>query len=102
MTDRIDEEKKIVRQMIRLYCRKHEKNASLCPGCTALLQYACERLDRCPHRHTCKPTCRKCPTHCYRPEMKEKIRKVMRWAGPRMFLAHPLAALRHFIREFCQ
>ncbi|HRF84929.1 MAG TPA: nitrous oxide-stimulated promoter family protein [Alloprevotella sp.] len=102
MTDRIEEEKKIVRQMITLYCRRREKNVSLCPACAALFRYACGRLERCPHRHTDKPTCRKCPTHCYRPEMKEKIRVVMRWAGPRMLLIHPLAALRHFKRELCR
>ena len=46
-----------------------------------------------------KPTCRLCPIHCYKREMKERMRQVMRYAGPRMLLYHPLIALRHLWRE---
>ena len=31
--------------------------------------------------------------------MPEKMRAVMRWAGPRMMLYHPIEAIRHLIRE---
>ncbi|MDY5655574.1 MAG: nitrous oxide-stimulated promoter family protein, partial [Prevotella sp.] len=55
-------------------------------------------LDRCRYGEH-KPTCKQCPIHCYRPEMKEKIRGIMRWAGPRMILYHPIAAIRHLLRE---
>lgn len=95
---RIKEEKAVVEQMIRLYCRKHEGHARLCPECKELLAYAHRRLDICRYGAH-KPTCRKCPVHCYRPDMKEKIRTVMRWSGPRMMLCHPLAAIRHLLRE---
>ena len=95
---RIEEEKKVVEQMIRLYCRKHEGHAELCPNCTELLYYAHNRLGRCRYGEG-KPTCKKCPTHCYRPDMKDRIRNVMRWAGPRMMLYHPFAAIRHMLRE---
>ena len=95
---RIEEEKAVVEQMIRLYCRKREGHDRLCPQCERLLAYAHSRLDHCRYGAD-KPTCRKCPIHCYRPEMKEKIRAVMRWAGPRMLLYHPLATLRHMLRE---
>lgn len=97
-SSRIEEEKAVVEQMIRLYCRKHEGNAGLCPSCKELLDYAHGRLDRCRYGED-KPTCKKCPIHCYRPEMKERIRKIMRWSGPRMILHHPLAAIRHLLRE---
>ena len=30
-----------------------------------------------------------------KPEMREKIRQVMRYSGPRMIFHHPIAALRH-------
>ena len=93
---RIGEEKAVVEQMIRLYCRKHEGHTELCPSCQELLDYAHSRLDRCRYGEE-KPTCKKCPIHCYRPEMKERIRKVMRWSGPRMILYHPLAAIRHLL-----
>lgn len=95
---RIEEEKKVVEQMIRLYCRKKEGNGELCPNCHELLDYAHSRLDRCRYGEE-KPTCKKCPVHCYRPEMKEKIRVVMRWSGPRMMLYHPVAAIKHIYRE---
>ena len=42
-----------------------------------------------------KPVCSKCPVHCYRPELRERIRGVMRYAGPRMLYRHPVLALRH-------
>ncbi|MEG0375126.1 MAG: nitrous oxide-stimulated promoter family protein, partial [Raoultibacter sp.] len=35
--------------------------------------------------------------HCYKPEEREKIRAVMRHAGPRMMTKHPIAAIRHLI-----
>lgn len=45
---RITQEKRTVESMIRLYCRKKEKNATLCPKCEELLRYAHARLDHCP------------------------------------------------------
>lgn len=32
--------------------------------------------------------------------MKERMREVMRYAGPRMLLYHPVAALRHLWQEY--
>lgn len=93
----IEEEKKIVGQMIRLYCKRHEGNKELCPSCQELLEYAYHRLDRCKYGEE-KPTCQKCPIHCYKPEMKERIRKVMRWSGPRMILYHPITSIKHLLR----
>ena len=46
--NRIAREKETVELMIRLYCRKKEKNTVLCPDCEELLRYAHARLDRCP------------------------------------------------------
>ena len=98
MSNRTDNEKTVVGHMIRLYCRKKEGNSSLCPKCEELLNYAYGRLDHCRYGNE-KPTCRKCPIHCYRPEMKERIKIIMRWSGPRMILYHPVAAIKHLIRE---
>lgn len=129
MPDRIADEKKVVALMIRMYCRRHcrqqghnGKNSQtsqtsrttdtdqtartdarhntrpLCPECSALLDYALRRLDSCRFGNG-KPSCRKCPVHCYRADMRERIRTVMRWAGPRMIFHHPLAATRHLLRE---
>ena len=90
-------EKATVEFMIRLYCRKNH-GSSLCPECTELLDYALQRTERCPHMKT-KTFCSRCKTHCYKPEMREKIRTVMRFSGPRMMLYRPLDAIRHKITE---
>ncbi|MBO5699272.1 MAG: nitrous oxide-stimulated promoter family protein [Bacteroidaceae bacterium] len=95
---RIEREKETVEQMIRLYCKVKEGNSELCEHCTQLLDYAHKRLERCKWGEG-KPTCRKCPVHCYKPEMRERVRSIMRFAGPRMLWYHPIDALKHFWRE---
>lgn len=95
---RINEEKLVVELMISLYCQKKEKNAELCAQCKELLNYAHNRLSCCKYKNN-KPTCKKCPIHCYKPEMKNRIKQVMTWAGPRMLFYHPLIALKHLLRE---
>jgi Zn ribbon nucleic-acid-binding protein len=83
--------------MIRLYCRKrHRVPGGLCPACRQLHDYAMQRLEKCPFGED-KSTCAKCKVHCYRPEMREQIRLVMRYAGPRMLLAHPRLAIAHMV-----
>ena len=96
---RIENEKRIVETMIRLYCRRKEGNKTLCPECEQLLEYAHQRLDRCKYGND-KPTCRVCPIHCYRPTMKERVRQVMRWSGPRLIIYNPLAVIAHTLREW--
>jgi len=94
---RIAREKRTIRAMVAIYCRgRHQSRDGLCPECRELLDYAVCRLDRCPFGEK-KTTCAKCPIHCYRPGMKEEVRAVMRYAGPRMLLRHPLLALRHWL-----
>lgn len=92
-----EREKKMVSQMITLYCRKnHGTRGTLCPECAALNLYARQRSDKCPFMAT-KTFCSNCKVHCYKPEMREKIRMVMRFSGPRMIFHHPVAAIRHVI-----
>lgn len=93
---KIEKEKRIVEHMVRLYCRHSEGNSHLCPDCRALIEYAHGRLDRCPSGDV-KGSCRSCPHHCYRKDMREKIRAVMRYSGPRTFLFAPVATLKHYI-----
>ena len=88
-------EKAMVNEMIALYCRKkHGTRGALCPDCAAMAAYAQQRSDRCPFMAT-KTFCSNCKVHCYKPEMREKIRDVMRFSGPRMLFVHPVAAIRH-------
>ncbi|WP_291595733.1 nitrous oxide-stimulated promoter family protein [Bacteroides sp.] len=93
---RVAHEKKVVELMIRIYCRKKEKNAALCPDCEELLRYAHARLDRCPFGEK-KSSCKKCTVHCYKPAMRERMRLVMCFSGPRMMLYAPWEALRHLL-----
>ena len=90
-------EKAMVSRMIALYCRKqHRSKGGLCPECAELADYARQRSDKCPFMET-KTFCSNCRVHCYKPEMREKIRAVMRFSGPRMLFYHPAAAIRHMI-----
>ena len=118
--NRIDWEKRTVRHMIELWCRKNHGGQAcremgsrggdlvshsgsgegshggkgLCGDCRELLEYSLARLEHCKFGNA-KTKCHKCPVHCYRPDMREKIRTVMRFSGPRMLLYHPLEALRY-------
>ena len=93
-----EREKKVVSLMISLYCRKQHGTAKgeLCPECRELRDYAVSRSEHCPFMET-KTFCSNCRVHCYRPEMREKIRQVMRFSGPRMIMYHPVMAVRHVI-----
>ncbi len=91
-------EKKMVSLMIAIYCRGRHgtKKGTLCPACDELNTYARLRSDRCPFMEV-KTFCANCKVHCYKPAMREQIRDVMRYAGPRMMLHDPIAAIRHLI-----
>ena len=93
---RIEWEKKTVRLMIELWCRKKHSGSPLCEECRALLDYSLARLEHCKFGEE-KTKCHKCAVHCYRPEMRDRIREVMRYSGPRMILHHPLEALRYLM-----
>ena len=94
---RMAREAKTLRAMIRLHCRReHGGGADLCRECQELCDYALKRLAACPFQEG-KTTCGNCPVHCYKPGMRERIRKVMREVGPKMILHHPLMALRHLV-----
>ncbi len=83
--------------MIALYCRKnHKTKGTLCPECSALAEYARMRSDKCPFMET-KTFCANCRVHCYKPEMRERIRVVMRFSGPRMLFYHPVMAISHLV-----
>ena len=92
-----EREKKLVSQMIALYCKKkHHTRDGLCPECAALESYARQRSEKCPFMET-KSFCSNCPVHCYKADMREKIRKVMAFSGPWMLLYHPVTAIRHVL-----
>jgi hypothetical protein len=96
-SNRIAREKKTVERMIALYCHAHHsKTGRLCPECAGLSAYASQRLESCKFGAV-KPTCARCPVHCYHQEKRDYIRRVMRYAGPRMMLYHPLLSTMHLM-----
>jgi hypothetical protein len=83
--------------MLQIYCAdKHAGAASLCTDCASLFAYAEQRLEKCPYGDD-KPTCANCPIHCYHPRLREQIKEVMRYAGPRMIRRHPVLATLHLL-----
>ncbi len=84
--------------MVGIYCRDlhGSRRRERCPSCREVLEYAGQRLDKCLFPDS-KPTCASCPVHCYKPEMRTRVKEIMRYAGPRMAWRHPLIAIRHLI-----
>jgi hypothetical protein len=95
---RIENEKRVVERMIRLYCRHKLGLNELDAEHEALLEYAHKRLTMCKFGES-KPACKRCPIHCYRSDMRAKIREIMRWAGPRMIIYDPIAAIKHILNK---
>ena len=100
INEKREREKKTVWEMISLYCRKKHGTVrgKLCDECKGLAEYAFQRSDKCPFMAR-KTFCSNCKVHCYKPEMREQIRKVMRYSGPRMIFHHPVMAIRHLIES---
>lgn len=97
-------EQLVVSEMIALYCRKKHGVASkgeLCPECKKLCEYAQARSEHCPFMEE-KTFCANCRVHCYKPDMRERIREVMRFSGPRMIWYHPGMTLWHLISSKCE
>ncbi|MHC4334013.1 MAG: nitrous oxide-stimulated promoter family protein [Planctomycetota bacterium] len=92
-------EEKTITVMIGMFCGAHhgESKGGLCPECAELLDYARQRLAKCPFGPD-KGPCSKCEVHCYRPQMRGRIREVMRYAGPRMVTKHPVLAVSHLLK----
>lgn len=91
-------ERKTVHAMIQIYCRANHSGDPLCESCAEMQDYVDVRLDKCPFGWE-KPTCKNCRVHCYQPEMRTRIKEVMRFSGPRMLFSHPILTLRHLIRS---
>ncbi len=119
INEKREKEKEIIKLMISIYCNgnKHLKSnkhnqgiknchgnnhtqddIKLCPECRELLNYAIVRTDLCPFMET-KTFCSNCKVHCYQPQMREEIKKVMRYSGPRLLLHHPILSIYHLLES---
>ena len=65
----------------------------LCADCRKLLAHGFVKRMRCPLDP--KPSCRKCPTHCYAPAYRARIRQVMKYSGRRLVLSGRVHYLYH-------
>jgi hypothetical protein len=102
-TPRLRREQRTIEAMLHIWCEAQPlhvraRRGELCAGCDALLDYASYRLLKCPYGED-KPTCKKCPIHCYTKDKREQMHDVMRFAGPRMLLRHPILAFHHLRAE---
>ncbi|MDO4753595.1 MAG: nitrous oxide-stimulated promoter family protein [Bacillota bacterium] len=109
-----NDEKKLVSRMIAVYCRKKHRqlpkkiikiriqgkeiSLSLCDECASLLGYAMKRADLCPFMQE-KTFCSNCKVHCYTPDMRGKIKNVMRFSGPHLLFTNPVTVVRHLIES---
>jgi len=97
MLNRLEREGATLQMMLKHYCKDHHHSARvLCIECQELSDYALTRLTSCKFGES-KPTCGKCTVHCYKPVMRQRIIKMMRYSGPRMLFVHPMIAIRHLI-----
>ena len=95
LSGRLKREHDTLTCMTQIYCTDHhEHKDGLCGDCSKLMAYSEIRLAKCPYGDA-KPTCAKCPIHCYKKEKRDHVREVMSYAGPRMPLRHPIQALTH-------
>lgn len=98
---RLDRERRTIAKMVGIYCADHHdgSGSGLCEDCSEFLDYAEVRLRKCPYGDD-KPTCANCPIHCYKPARRTQVGEIMRYAGPRMLLRHPLLAISHKLDGF--
>lgn len=97
--NRMQREAETIKVMVVIYCQHHHNlDVESCPKCSEIQNYALDRLHNCPYQEG-KTSCKSCPIHCYKPSMKEDVKKVIRFSGPRMVLRHPILTLFHFIDD---
>ena len=93
----------VIEAMIRIYCEGRCQNetleSGLCQECEELLTYALERLEKCP-KVAQKTSCGRCEIPCYREPFKSRIRLVMKYAGPRMVVKHPIKTVKYVMDHF--
>jgi len=97
-TPRLKREHYTMQCMVEIYCHDHHGTgaAGPCEGCRTFLGYAEQRLEKCPYGEN-KPTCARCPIHCYKRAQREQAKAIMRYAGPRMTFRHPWLSLTHVL-----
>ena len=96
-----NQEQKLIPKMVKIYCHGHkhqrENKKGLCPDCQELLDYSLFRLSKCPFKEN-KKFCSFCKIHCYKPDMKVRIKEVMKYSGPKMLFSQPIFSISHVVQ----
>ena len=93
--NRVHREAVAIGYMIVIFCTgRHQPVDKLCEECRQVLDHVKQAVELCLYKED-KPVCGKCATNCYNPAIKQKLQLIMRYAGPRMMVHHPVLALRH-------
>ena len=95
---RISREIITIEKMIKIYEQAHPTAVDSPDSYNKLYSYAINRLEKCRYGEQ-KPACKQCPVHCYQPKMREQMKTIMRWAGPKMLFHHPILAIRHLLDD---
>ena len=100
MNKRLLRKTKTLRLMVQMYCERiHHHNhyqPKLCPECEETINYALEKSQKCPYKEKAS-VCETCKIHCYQKEKQEKMKKIMRFSGPKMIFHHPILAIWHLL-----
>ncbi len=105
---------RVLGSFVGIYCREKHRDAArkpfriqdedlaarlaglaLCPECSRLLTHGVAKLSQCPYDP--KPSCKKCPTHCYAPGYRARVREVMRFSGTYLVKRGRLDLLLHLL-----
>lgn len=100
--DKAREDRMTMEAIGRIYCRGNHKNrqcdqSGMCPECRLAIEETLERTATCPKGHV--GNCEDCDIHCQRGEAQENIKRIMRYAAPRMMFRHPLMAARYLRKK---
>jgi hypothetical protein len=80
---------------LQAYVNRSGWKVGLCPECFALVKESVRHTNRCRHL-AYKTFCHHCPTPCYALSVREKIRPIMRYSGPRLVMKHPVLGFQYF------
>ena len=96
-----EKEREVLKTMIELYCSKCHGEKEICHTCKKLLDYSIMKINNCPFMEE-KTFCSGCKVHCYEESMRDEIREVMRFSGPRMIFHYPLMTVDHILQSLKQ
>lgn len=87
-------EKEVFDKMTLIYCKGHKHKDPLCDDCKKIVEYAHKRIDNCRLGDE-KTFCSKCTIHCFKEDIRNDVKKIMSYSGPRMIFHHPIMAIKH-------